>query len=48
MWTFELSAALEVFKDMKADEEIRLVYEERLNREDGVMKNGTVRLLYEY
>ena len=41
MWTFEPSAALEVYEDMIAKENIELVYGKRLNREDGVMKNGT-------
>ena len=41
MWTFEPSAALEVYKDMMADENIELVYGKRLDREDGVMKDGT-------
>jgi hypothetical protein len=40
MWTFEPSAALDVYKDMMAKEDIDLVYGERLNREDGVVMNG--------
>ena len=40
MWTFEPSAALEVFKKMMEPENINLVYGERLNRQDGVKKNG--------
>lgn len=38
MWTFEPSAALSVYLDMIAEEDIDLVYNERLNREDGVKK----------
>ncbi|QEC52501.1 FAD dependent oxidoreductase [Anseongella ginsenosidimutans] len=41
MWTFEPSAALQVFKDMIAEENIELVSGERLNRESGVKKKGT-------
>ena len=40
MWTFEPSAALKVYKKMIAAENIDLVYEERLNRENGVIKSG--------
>jgi hypothetical protein len=40
MWTFEPSAALEVYKAMLAAENMKLVYGERLNRKDGVTKNG--------
>ncbi len=38
MWTFEPSAALEVYHDMIRDHDITLVYEQRLNRETGVSK----------
>ena len=38
MWTFEPSAALEVYKEMIEKENIDLIYEERLNRKDGVKK----------
>lgn len=38
MWTFEPSAALAVYKDMIAKENITLVYNERLNRKKGVLK----------
>ena len=38
MWTFEPSAALSVFKDMIDRENIKLVYNERLNRKKGVRK----------
>jgi len=38
MWTFEPSAALSVFKDMIDKENIKLVYNERLNRKKGVRK----------
>lgn len=41
MWTFEPSAAMQVYKDMIASENIELVYGERLNRENGVTKDGT-------
>ena len=40
MWTFEPSAALDVFKKMIESENIELVYAERLNRKDGVKKDG--------
>jgi hypothetical protein len=40
MWTFEPSAALKVYKQMMDAENIDLVYNERLNRENGVIKNG--------
>lgn len=36
MWTFEPSAALQVYKEMIAKEKITLVYGERLDRRDGV------------
>ncbi|GGW39434.1 FAD-dependent oxidoreductase [Arenibacter certesii] len=38
MWTFEPSAALLVYKAMMDEENIKLVYKERLNRESGVKK----------
>lgn len=41
MWTFEPSAALKVYDQMIAAENIDLVYEERLNRKNGVEKDGT-------
>ena len=41
MWTFEPSAALEVFQDMIAKEKhINVVYNQRLNRENGVRMEG--------
>lgn len=40
MWTFEPSVALSVYKDMIAKERITVVYGERLNRKDGVKKEG--------
>lgn len=40
MWTFEPSAALSVYETMIAEESIELVKNERLNRTDGVEKNG--------
>ena len=42
MWTFEPSAALEVYKDMIAAEDIKLVQGERLNRASGVAKDGNI------
>jgi len=43
MWTFEPSAALAVYKDMMDKEKIKMVYNERLNRESGVKKvNGKI------
>lgn len=38
MWTFEPSAALAVYNEMIAEENITLVYNERLNRKKGVLK----------
>ncbi|RKN77042.1 FAD-dependent oxidoreductase [Ulvibacterium marinum] len=38
MWTFEPSAALSVYKNMIAKENITLIYNERLNRKNGVKK----------
>jgi len=40
MWTFEPSAALTVFRDMMKKENIKLVYNQRLNRKTGVEKKG--------
>ena len=40
MWTFEPSAALKVYHDMLAEEEIDLFYEQRLDREAGVKRDG--------
>ncbi len=43
MWTFEPSAALTVYKSMMDKEKIKMVYNERLNRESGVKKvNGRI------
>ncbi|MFD0797800.1 FAD-dependent oxidoreductase [Maribacter chungangensis] len=39
MWTFEPSAALWVYLDMLGKEKVTLVYNERLNRESGVIKS---------
>ena len=41
MWTFEPSVALNVYKEMMANEKIDLVYKQRLLREGGVKKEGT-------
>lgn len=41
MWTFEPSAALQVYEEMIAAENIELVKNTKLNREDGVTKEGT-------
>lgn len=38
MWTFEPSAALSVYKDMISEEKITLIYNERLDRKNGVKK----------
>lgn len=38
MWTFEPSAALKVFHDMLKAEQVKLVYNQRLNRKSGVKK----------
>ncbi len=40
MWTFEPSAALSVFQSMIEQENIKVVYNERLNRDTGVTKKG--------
>ncbi len=40
MWTFEPSAALKVYTEMIAREKIDIVYNQRLNRNGGVIKNG--------
>jgi len=40
MWTFEPFAALSVFKKMMDAENIEIVYGEKLNRKDGVKKDG--------
>ena len=43
MWTFEPSAALAVYKAMMDKEKIKMVYNERLDRESGVKKvNGRI------
>ncbi|WPP50427.1 FAD-dependent oxidoreductase [Catalinimonas niigatensis] len=41
MWTFEPSAALDVYEEMIAAENIELVIGKKLNREEGVTKDGT-------
>ncbi len=41
MWTFEPTAALQIYHKMIEEENIDLVYEERLNRENGVTKDGS-------
>ncbi|MGK7395644.1 MAG: FAD-dependent oxidoreductase [Candidatus Cyclobacteriaceae bacterium M3_2C_046] len=40
MWTFEPSAALKVYHDMIDQENIDVVYKQRLNRSSGVRKEG--------
>lgn len=40
MWTFEPSAALKIYQDMISKEKIKVVYGERLDRKNGVSKNG--------
>lgn len=39
MWTFEPSAALQVYADMMKDLDIKIVYNQRLNRSTGVVKS---------
>ncbi len=41
MWTFEPSAAMKVYEKMIEPENIDIIYGERLNRKDGVIKKGT-------
>lgn len=41
MWTFEPSAALEVYKFMLEEEQIETLLNKRLDREDGVSKQGS-------
>ncbi len=44
MWTFEPSAALKVYQDLLAKENIVIVYHQRLDREEGVEKEkGAIR-----
>ena len=40
MWTFEPLAALKVYKKMMEPEKIDVVYQQRLNRENGIKKQG--------
>ncbi len=40
MWTFEPSAAVAVYQEMLAHENVDIVYNERLNRETGVTTTG--------
>lgn len=40
MWTFEPSAALKVYAEMIAGEKIDIIYNQRLNRSNGVKKQG--------
>ncbi|MGK0239472.1 MAG: hypothetical protein ACI92G_002949 [Candidatus Pelagisphaera sp.] len=40
MWTFEPSAALNVLHEMLAKEKVDLVYDQRLDRENGVKRSG--------
>ena len=40
MWTFEPSAALKVYHEMLKPEKVDIVYNQRLNRETGVKKEG--------
>ena len=41
MWTFEPSAALKVYHKMLKENDVNVIYNERLNRETGVKKNST-------
>lgn len=40
MWTFEPSAALKVFRDWISETNLKLIFNERLNRKNGVIKLG--------
>jgi len=40
MWTFEPSAALEVYNNMLKDENVEIQYNQRLDRANGVAKDG--------
>jgi hypothetical protein len=40
MWTFEPSVALKIYHDMLKKTSVRVVYNQRLNRESGVKKSG--------
>ncbi len=40
MWTFEPSAALKVYRQWISETGLKLIYNERLNRETGVTKDG--------
>ena len=40
MWTFEPSAALKVYEEMIAPEKIDIIYNQRLNRANGVKKQN--------
>jgi len=42
MWTFEPSVALKVYHSMMKDLDIQIVYEQRLNRTEGVSKDKNV------
>ncbi len=41
MWTFEPSTALQVYEEMLAAENVEVVMGEKLDREDGVLKEGS-------
>ncbi len=41
MWTFEPSVATQIFADMIAEANVPVVYQERLDLRNGVIKNGT-------
>lgn len=41
MWTFEPSAALAVYKKMLDAENVKVIYNQRLDRDNGVKKEGT-------
>ena len=41
MWTFEPSAALKIYHNMISEEKIAIIYGERLDRKNGVKKNGS-------
>ncbi len=42
MWTFEPSAALKVYHDMIANPDIQIIYNQRLNREEGVVRTDKI------
>lgn len=41
MWTFEPSAAMSVYKELIQEADIKVLYEQKLDRQNGVSKSGT-------